>query len=95
MSVSAPAAPYLAVVRAGKRKIRMQWTPVPGAVRYEVYCPQFKRSQRNGATAGTSITSKKLKRGKRYYCTVRAIVTVGNKTYATPWTAYVRSPKVK
>lgn len=95
VSVSAPAAPYLAVVRGGKRKIRMEWSVVPGAVRYEVYCPQFKASQRSGATTGTSITSKKLKKGKRYYCTVRAIVAVGNKTYATPWTAYVRSPKVK
>ena len=104
VTVVKPSTPKLKVAAIGGKKIKLtrtdSWTDpaLPRdttKVKYEVYCPQFSKKLRSGSTTNTYITSKTLKKGKKYKCRVRAVVTVGTKKYTTAWTAYVTSPKVK
>ena len=104
ITVTKPSTPTLKVEAIGGRKIKLSWTDswtdpaLPRdttKVKYEVYCPQFSKKLRNGKTTNTYITSKTLKKNKKYKCRVRAVVTVGDKKYTTSWTKYVTSPKVK
>lgn len=104
VTVVKPSTPKLTVTAIGGKKIKLTWTDswtdpaLPRdttKVMYEVYCPQFSKKLRNGKTTNTYITSKTLKKGRKYKCRVRAVVTVGTKKYTTAWSSYVTSPKVK
>lgn len=71
--------------RVSWKKAKVKWAKVPGAKGYQaVYAdnPKFKKAKKK-TTAKTSLTLKKLKKGKAYYVKVRAYALDprGNKIY--------------
>ena len=66
-----------------KKQVAIKWNKVIGAKKYQVY----RAAKKNGnykkvsTTAKTSFTNKKLKKNTKYFYKVRAIATVGGKTY--------------
>lgn len=74
--------------RAGKQKIRVSWKRVTGATGYKVYRSTkknkgFKAVKTIKKAKTVKYTTKRLKKGKRYYFKVRAYRTVsGKKVYS-------------
>ena len=95
ISVTNPGAPTLTAKAIGKKKIQLNWSSVPGAVKYQVQ-PKLgkKKLKANNNITATTIKNTKLKKGKTYSYQVRAVVTVNGKTYYSPWSA-AKKAKVK
>lgn len=75
-------------VKAGRRSAKLRWTAVKGAARYEIFRSTKKnRGYRKIAIRKASVkkyTSKRLRKGKRYYFKVRAARKVGGKMVYGP-----------
>lgn len=80
-------------VKPGKKKATVNWTKVKGADGYIVYYKTKAKGswKKLKSTKSTSYTKKKLKSGKTYYFTVKAIKKYNKETYASSFT----SKKVK
>ena len=71
---------------ASSGKIKLSWSKITGAEKYEVYRATSKSGtySKVGSATGTSYTDKKAKAGKKYYYKVKAICanTNGNSAYS-------------
>lgn len=71
------------VTKKGKKSFKVSWKKVDGATRYQVY----RATKKNGkykkvktvSAKKLSWTNKKLKKGKKYFYKVRAVIKVDNK----------------
>lgn len=80
--------------RAGKRKIRVSWKRVSGANGYKVYQSTKKKSgfrcvKTIKKAKTVKYTTKKLKKGKRYYFKVRAFRNAGGKKVYSAYSSRV------
>lgn len=80
--------------RAGKRKIRVSWKRVAGASGYKVYRSTkknkgFKAVKTIKKAKTVKYTTKKMKKGKRYYFKVRAYRNVGGKKVYSAYSSRV------
>lgn len=80
--------------KAGKRKIRVSWKRVSGASGYKVYRSTkktrgFKAVKTIKKVRTVKYTTKKMKKGKRYYFKVRAYRTVGGKKVYSAYSSRV------
>lgn len=80
-SLSKPAIKKIS--KKGKKSLKVSWKKVDGASKYQIY----RSTKKNGkykkvkilSSKTTSYTNKKLKKGKKYYYKVRAVVKVDGK----------------
>lgn len=80
--------------RAGKQKIRVSWKRVTGATGYKVYRSTkknkgFKAVKTIKKAKTVKYTTKKMKKGKRYYFKVRAYRNVGGKKVYSAYSSRV------
>ncbi len=92
------AAPKIASVKAGAKKMTVKIAKVTGAT-YEISYSTSKAKAAAGTdkvikTAKASKTIKKLKKGKKYYVAVRATIIDGDASFVSDWSA-VKSVKIK
>lgn len=94
VKVNPPAAPSLTAKAIGNRKVKLNWSAVPGAVKYQIQ-PYIGNKRLTAKTvSGRTIKNTGLKRGRRYKYKIRAIVTVNKKTIYSPWSV-LRAVRVK
>lgn len=71
--------------KSGKRSVKVYWTKVSGATKYQVYMSTKKKSGykriKTASAKSSSYTKGKLKKKKRYYFKVRSYKRVGGKNY--------------
>ncbi len=86
-----PSAPVnVRAVPKSTSSITVSWKMVTGATRYYVYRYNFstKKNEYIGSTLSTSYTDKGLKKGTRYYYSVRTGAKVGTATKYSGYSAY-------
>lgn len=94
VKVNPPAAPSLTAKAIGNRKVQLNWSAVPGAVKYQIQ-PYIGNKRLTAKTvSGRTIKNTGLKRGRQYKYEIRAIVTVNKKTMPGPWSVR-RAVRVK
>lgn len=91
--------PALKKLTAGKKKITVKWSKVPGASGYEIYrslkkSSGFKKVKTITKGSTVSYVNKKLKKGKKYYYKIRAYRTVNGKKVYSGYSA-VKNTKAK
>ena len=94
VKVNPPAAPSLTAKAIGNRKVQLNWSAVPGAVKYQIQPYIDNKSLTAKTVSGRTIKNTGLKRGRQYKYKVRAIVTVNKKTIYSPWSV-LRAVRVK
>lgn len=93
-SVIAPATPKSVKSKRTASKVKISYKKVKGANGYEIQFSIKKKGsyKKLGISKSTNLTTKKLKKGKRYYVKVRAyIINNGKKVYSS----YSKPVKVK
>ncbi len=89
-----PKKPSIKSIKPGKKNVKITWSKVVGAEKYEVYIDtkkQFVKGKKYTVTKGkTSLTIKNLQAKKKYYIKIRAIgckdtvsLFTANKTFKT------------
>lgn len=94
VKVNPPAAPSLTAKAIGNRKVQLNWSAVPGAVKYQIQPQIGNKSLTAKTVSGRTIKNTGLKRGRQYKYKIRAIVTVNKKTMLSPWSVS-RAVRVK
>lgn len=94
VKVNPPAAPSLTAKAIGNRKVQLNWSAVPGAVKYQIQPYIDNKSLTAKTVSGRTIKNTGLKRGRQYKYKIRAIVTVNKKTIYSPWSV-LRAVRVK
>ncbi|MDR0596794.1 MAG: fibronectin type III domain-containing protein [Clostridiales Family XIII bacterium] len=99
--VTAPAKMSIAKLKIGKRYVKVTWkkpAASQGVSGYEIRYKAKKAKKwktKKVAAKATSITIKKLKKGKRYQFKLRPYKAVQGKKYCAPWSKTKTSKKVK
>lgn len=94
VKVNPPAAPSLTAKAIGNRKVQLNWSAVPGAVKYQIQPYIDNKSLTAKTVSGRTIKNTGLKRGRQYKYMIRAIVTVNKKTIPGQWSVK-RAVRVK
>ena len=100
--ISKPSTSTVKSVKAGVKKLTIQWKKVPGVKGYEVAVSTSKKFKKK-STITVKITKartvkktiKKLKSGKKYYVRVRTYKVANGKNIYSPWKKYKKAVKVK
>ncbi|MGI6032991.1 MAG: S8 family serine peptidase [Coriobacteriales bacterium] len=86
-------------VKVGKKRMKVTWTKVASSTGYQIsYRVKGKKNWKTVTVKKgkqVSKTIKKLKKGKKYQVKIRAIATVGGKTYKGAYSKVRVSKKVK
>ncbi len=79
------------------RKLKVKYNKFKGATGYQIQYSTSKKFSKKTTfnSKKTSATTKKLKKGKRYYVRVRAYIKTGKKKYYSKWSTVKRSSKIK
>ena len=79
------------------RKIKVKFNKFKGATGYQIQYSTSKnfKKKTSVSTKKTTATTKKLKKGKRYYVRVRAYIKSGKKKYYGKWSAAKRTSKIR
>ncbi|MDR0520068.1 MAG: fibronectin type III domain-containing protein, partial [Clostridiales Family XIII bacterium] len=100
-TVTAPAKISVAKLAAGKGQVKITWKKSPAAQKVAGYEIRYKEKNakkwkvKTAKAKATSLTIKKLKKGKVYQIQIRSYKVAGGKKYYAPWSATKTSKKVK
>ncbi|MDR0519747.1 MAG: DUF6273 domain-containing protein [Clostridiales Family XIII bacterium] len=99
--VTAPPKMKIAKLAAGKGQVKITWKKAPAAQKVAGYEIRYKEKNakkwkvKTAKAKATSLTIKKLKKGKVYQIQIRSYKVAGSKKYYAPWSATKTSKKVK